>query len=75
MLNQRWFNVSCLLGGGGRGPYLCSKTRDVHPMLGQCWASVADDGPTFGPTLTHYWVNVSHFLGHLARIGAGGIYG
>ena len=25
---------------------LAQKTRDNHPMLGQCWASVIDGGPT-----------------------------
>ena len=35
------------------------QTRDVHQMLVQCWASVADGGPT----LHQHWVNVSCLLG------------
>ena len=31
------------------------KTRDIHPMLGQRWASVEDAGPT----LTQHWVHPS----------------
>ena len=30
-------------------------TRDIEPMLGQCWADVVDGGPT----LTQHWLNVS----------------
>ena len=30
-------------------------TRDVHPVLAQCWASVEDGGPS----LSRHWVNVS----------------
>ena len=35
------------------------QTRDVDPMLIQCWANVEDGGPT----LNQYWVNVSCLLG------------
>ena len=34
---------------------LPANTRDIQPMLGQCWAAVADGGPT----LTQHWFNVS----------------
>ena len=34
------------------------QTRDVHPMSGQCWASVANSGPT----LSWHWVDVSCLL-------------
>ena len=36
------------------------QTRDVHAMLGKCWASVADDGPA----LTQRCVNVPSLLGY-----------
>ena len=39
--------------------YNMQQTRDIHPMLFQCWASVGDGGPT----LKQYWVNVSCLLG------------
>ena len=35
------------------------ETRDVRPRLCECWASVADGGPTFN----RRWVNVSCLLG------------
>ena len=35
------------------------RLRDVPPWLVQCWASVADNGPTFNQP----WRNVSHLLG------------
>ena len=44
-----WFNTLCLL---------TQQTRDVQPMLVQCWASVEDDGPT----LYQHWLNVSCLL-------------
>ena len=34
-------------------------TREVHPMLLECWPSVADDGPAF----QQHCVNVSCWLG------------
>ena len=34
---------------------ITQQTRDIDPMLVQCWASVVDDGPT----LNQHWVNVS----------------
>ena len=37
----------------------CQKTRDIEPMLGQCWPSVYDAGPT----LTRHWLDVSCLLG------------
>ena len=33
--------------------------QDITPILFQCWASVADDGPT----LKQHWVKVSRWLG------------
>ena len=30
------------------------QTRDIEPMLGQCWIDVLDGGPT----LTQHWFNV-----------------
>ena len=41
--------------------YIClsQQTRDVLPMLAQCWASVVDGGPT----LSQHWVNFSCLLG------------
>ena len=38
---------------------LAQQTRDVDPVLGECWADVEDGGPTF----TQHWVNVSCILG------------
>ena len=37
---------------------------NIHPMLAQCWASVADGGPT----LYQHWVDVSCLLGPVVRI-------
>ena len=34
------------------------QTRDIHPVLVECWASVVDGGPTFN----QQWVNVSCLL-------------
>ena len=34
-------------------------TRDIEPMLGWCWASVVDGGPTSA----QHWLNVSCLLG------------
>ena len=40
-------------------------TRDVYPMLVQCWNDVVDGGPT----LNQHWVNVSRLLGlHLSLL-------
>ena len=30
------------------------KTRDIHPIPGQCWATIVDGGPA----LTRHWVDV-----------------
>ena len=35
------------------------KTRDIEPMLSQCWADVVESGPT----LNQHWFNVSCLLG------------
>ena len=37
------------------------QTRDIDPMLEQCWASVVDGSPTF----KQHWVDVSFFPGSL----------
>ena len=59
-----WLNVSCLLGhdiiniihdiswGGFQ------QTREIEPMLFECWSTACDGGPT----LTQYWVNDSCLL-------------
>ena len=39
---------------------LTQQTRDLHPMLFQCWASVEDGGPA----LEQHWVNVLCLLGN-----------
>ena len=38
-------------------------TRNLSPMLDQCWANVVDGGPT----LVKHWVDVSCLLGY--RVG------
>ena len=35
------------------------QTRDIDPMLVQCWSTVYDAGPTLG----QHWVDVSRLLG------------
>ena len=48
------------------------QTRDIHPMLFQCWLIVSDAGPT----LKHHWVNAPCFLGfHPANSGSSSIAG
>ena len=37
---------------------LYQKTRDIHPLLAQCWSSVYDAGST----LSQQWLNVSCLL-------------
>ena len=37
----------------------CQPTRDIEPMLAQCWASDVDGGPT----LNQHWLNISCWLG------------
>ena len=39
------------------------QTRDIDPMLDQCWASVVDGGQT----LVQHWVDVSFLLGSEIR--------
>ena len=54
---NRWINhqPSHLIDGTPVQPHILAlKTRDVHPMLYQWWASVCDAGP---PLIQH-WVNV-----------------
>ena len=40
------------------------QTRDIQPMLYQCWSTVYDAGPT----LVHHWVDVSCLLGGLLSL-------
>ena len=35
------------------------QTRDIDPMLRQCWNNVVDGGPA----LAQHWINVSFLLG------------
>ena len=48
--------------------YISQQTRGVGPMLGWCWASVVDDGPTS----SQHWANASclpgFFFRNLSRI-------
>ena len=39
------------------------QTLDIHPMLGQCWSSVADDGPTLNISeyFSYFWIVDLHF--------------
>ena len=39
------------------------QTRDIEPLLDQCWASVVDGGPT----LNQQWLNVSCLVGCPSR--------
>ena len=43
------------------------QTRDIEPMLGQCWADVVDGGPA----MTQHWFNVSCLLMIHARRASG----
>ena len=43
--------------------YPIPQTRNVHPVLVQCWTNVEDDGPT----LYQHWVNVSCLMGYPAE--------
>ena len=46
-------------GGYETNPHTNLQTRNIQPMLVQCWASVEDDGPT----LYQHWLNVLCLLG------------
>ena len=39
--------------------FLSQQTRDIEPMLGYCWISVADDGQL----ATEQWINARRSLG------------
>ena len=39
------------------------QTRDIEPLLVQCWASVVDGGPT----LNQQWLNLSSSLGDVKK--------
>ena len=55
---RRWVNV--ILALGHRVYDLpTQQTRDIEPLLIQCWASVVDGGPT----LNQQWLNVACLLG------------
>ena len=42
------------------------QTRDIEPMLDQCWADVVDGGPT----LNQHWFNVSCLLENILPCSA-----
>ena len=41
------------------GPVTSQQTRDIEPMLGQCWADAVDAGPIW----TQHWFNSTCLLG------------
>ena len=41
-----------------------SKSRDIDPILAQCWSNVCD----VGPPLNQHWVNVSRLLAMVAWV-------
>ena len=45
--------------GSSTARYDTWKTRDIEPMLVECWSSICDAGPTF----KQHWFSVSCFLG------------
>ena len=54
--------------------YKSPETKDIHPILGQCWASVVDGGLTLihhwmnvFPANTRHWTNVGSMLVHRLR--------
>ena len=64
---RRWSNIMPTVGqrlvfAGIRTSFRLglSSSRDIEPLLVQCWASVVDGGPT----LNHQWLNVSRLLGN-----------
>ena len=42
------------------------QARCVHPVLSQCWTSVADGGPTF----IQHWMGVACLLGCIITLAA-----
>ena len=58
-MKQCWFNVGP--AWQREGP---QKTRDINPLLAQCWSTVYDAGPT----LTKQWVNILFLFGHSVSI-------
>ena len=56
-VNMAW-KPRCTLSGAVRPPVSLQQTRDIEPLLVQCWASVYDAGPT----LNQQWLNVSCLL-------------
>ena len=55
-LNHHCLNALCLVRR-------TQQTRDVEPMLIECWSIVFDSGPTFN----QHWLNVSCLLGTVLR--------
>ena len=49
----------CIRGGKDKDIAITQQTRDIEPLLVQCWASVVDGGPA----LNQQWLNVSCLLG------------
>ena len=58
MLFHNWANVWCHPGSGLSGDKVSGQTRDNHPILFQCWASVEYDSPAlnqqWSATLAQY---------------------
>ena len=54
-----WVVSGHVIAACSRPPTTCRKTRDIEPVLGYCWASVEDGGPT----LNQHWLSVSCLLG------------
>ena len=56
---RRWTNIDPPMLKGIPAHPRClnssQQTRDTHPFVDQCWASVVDAGPT----LIHQWISVS----------------
>ena len=63
--NRHWLDVACCLGKWFSVAFwsqlwwlksiISQQTQDIEPLLGQCWASVVDAGPT----LNQRWFNAS----------------
>ena len=54
-LIQHCVNVSCLLG---KYRIANQQTRDIDPIMNQCWSTVYDSGPTLVQPLDQCWADV-----------------
>ena len=54
----------CSVLRSGTVSQVTQQTRNIHPLLFQCWASVEDGGPT----LKQHWVNAPSLLGKITVI-------